>query len=327
MQISLNNYSNILKEIKETIQITKANIDKTVNQEKVLMSWKIGRTIEGFLSDQSQYGSQLIDQLERDVLIPQSTLYQMRLFYKTYPDLKEKKINLNWSHYRALITIKDQKERQYFENFALENALGSNDLRLEISRNKDKEIKIVKTSKQLYPKRGELFNYKLTTLAGSNKKFVDCGFKVFIEIETSLKPPLNVTSKKDKNGKISLSSTLTPKSKLYTYKAHLEKVVDGDTLRVVLDLGFGVRHKEILRLAGINAPEMKTVEGKSSAAALSKILKDVKFLVIKTNKVDIFGRYIADVFFEKGELDASKVASKGTYLNRLLLDKGLVELY
>jgi endonuclease YncB( thermonuclease family) len=114
----------------------------------------------------------------------------------------------------------------------------------------------------------------------------------------------------------------------YTYKAYLDRVIDGDTLHVTLDLGFKIRHKEILRLAKINAAEAATPEGKKAFAALQEILKDVPFLILKTNKTDIYGRYIADVFFgESSQKDPQKVADSGVYLNQLLLDRELVVKY
>ena len=90
-------------------------------------------------------------------------------------------------------------------------------------------------------------------------------------------------------------------SKIHTYKATLQKVVDGDTIRVELDLGFGVFHREILRLGKINTAERGTKKGTVATAKLKQILKNVKTLIIKTNKTDIYGRYIADVFLENTE--------------------------
>ncbi len=107
-------------------------------------------------------------------------------------------------------------------------------------------------------------------------------------------------------------------------------MVDGDTLQVNLDLGFKIEHREILRLAKINASEFDTVEGKLSAEALRKILKDVPFLIIKTNKTDIYGRYIADVFLAtrvKQSRRRLQIGDQGTYLNQLLLDRRLVWQY
>ena len=54
------------------------------------------------------------------------------------------------------------------------------------------------------------------------------------------------------------------------------------------------------------------------------------FLVIKTIKIDIFGRYVADIYFDKNKrkkLDPQEVANKGGYLNQLLIDKGSAELF
>lgn len=45
---------------------------------------------------------------------------------------------------------------------------------------------------------------------------------------------------------------------LYTYKARLDRVVDGDTVDVVIDLGFDIFHKCRCRLYGINTPESRT---------------------------------------------------------------------
>ena len=45
----------------------------------------------------------------------------------------------------------------------------------------------------------------------------------------------------------------------YRYKAKLGRVVDGDTMDVVIDLGFYVTMRERVRLKGINTPEIYKV--------------------------------------------------------------------
>ena len=45
---------------------------------------------------------------------------------------------------------------------------------------------------------------------------------------------------------------------MYTYKAKLVKVVDGDTIDVTIDLGFDVSVKKRVRFQGITAPESRT---------------------------------------------------------------------
>ena len=45
----------------------------------------------------------------------------------------------------------------------------------------------------------------------------------------------------------------------FVYQAELDRVVDGDTVDVILDLGFDVKlHKHRVRLAGIDTPESRT---------------------------------------------------------------------
>ena len=46
---------------------------------------------------------------------------------------------------------------------------------------------------------------------------------------------------------------------MYEYKCKIVKVIDGDTVDVDIDLGFGVwLHKERIRLYGIDTPESRT---------------------------------------------------------------------
>ena len=43
----------------------------------------------------------------------------------------------------------------------------------------------------------------------------------------------------------------------YTYKAHVDRVVDGDTFDVTVDLGFRITTYQRLRLAGVETPEVR----------------------------------------------------------------------
>ena len=68
---------------------------------------------------------------------------------------------------------------------------------------------------------------------------------------------------------------------LYQYKADLVKVIDGDTIEVDFDLGFGVwLRNQRIRLAGIDTPEIRTSDkemkamGKAALAGLIDVLDD-----------------------------------------------------
>jgi len=317
MEISLKNYKKLLSKIQQTINKTKKNIVEAVDYQKVLMSWEIGKEIELHLKgqDKADYGENLFLQLTKDTGIEKTSLYQMRAFYRSYPKMPSAKNSLSWSHYRNLIAVKDSETRQQLEDLVIEKSLGSNRLQKEIAAAK-KRKKIVKKSvekiAQLKVKRGALFTY-----AQNKNGEIDLGFNVFLE------------KKSDTFRQAQRNVTLISSKSDYTYVAKLERVVDGDTIHVKLDLGFGVKHHEILRLAKINAAESTTKEGKKATAFLKKTLSKVEFLIVKTNKTDIYGRYVADVFFDESgkEKDLQKIAESGTYLNQFLLNKKVVELW
>ena len=99
---------------------------------------------------------------------------------------------------------------------------------------------------------------------------------------------------------------------MYEYKCEVKRVVDGDTMDVILDLGFDVLHSVRVRLAGIDTPESRTrdldekARGKLSKAYLKESIKGKK-IVLKTRLKDSrgkFGRVIAEVWaeFEEGSL-------------------------
>ncbi len=333
MQISLKNYKKLLSEIQKIISKTEQNIVANVNREKVVMSWQIGKLVDEHLleNDSEKFRKKLLGELEKDTAITTRALYQMRAFYKAYPALPKAENDLSWSHYRSLSSIASEETRLRLENLTITDKLGTDKLQSKISKIKReaktrREENTTKKITKLFVKRGQVFTYKIVTSERST--FVDLGFNIFSKIKTSFASETLVESKKS-GEKISLKKSVAKPQQLHTYKAYLDKVVDGDTLHVTLDLGFGIEHKEILRLAKINAPEMSTDEGQKSSEALQKILKDVKFLIVKTNKTDVYGRYVADVFFNenKEETNPQKVADTGIYLNQLLLDRGSAEIF
>ncbi len=81
------------------------------------------------------------------------------------------------------------------------------------------------------------------------------------------------------------------------YVRKVENVVDGDTIDVLIDLGFDILFQSRVRLAGIDTPESRTsdkaekVLGLESKEYLKKQLKDAKSVVIKTEKMDSSEKY------------------------------------
>jgi micrococcal nuclease len=81
------------------------------------------------------------------------------------------------------------------------------------------------------------------------------------------------------------------------YVREIKNVVDGDTIDVVIDLGFNVLFEQRVRLAGIDTPESRTSDkfekslGLESKDYLKKQLKDAKSIVIRTEKMDSSEKY------------------------------------
>ncbi|NTW91114.1 MAG: nuclease [Erysipelotrichaceae bacterium] len=96
----------------------------------------------------------------------------------------------------------------------------------------------------------------------------------------------------------------------FTYKAVLNKIVDADTLDATLDLGFSVFKKVRCRLAGINAPELSTPEGKIAKQFLIETLPLNSEITVESKGYDKYGRSIAVIYFN------------GESINKKLLDTG-----
>tara|TARA_E500000331_G_C17174434_1_gene677622 strand:+ start:375 stop:797 length:423 start_codon:yes stop_codon:yes gene_type:complete len=84
---------------------------------------------------------------------------------------------------------------------------------------------------------------------------------------------------------------------MYEYGCTVERVVDGDTIDVVLDLGFDIRFKSRVRLYGIDTPESRTrdkdekVRGKMAGSFLKRAVKNGTKVVIQTKLKDSRGKY------------------------------------
>jgi len=108
------------------------------------------------------------------------------------------------------------------------------------------------------------------------------------------------------------------------YEYHIKevlKVYDGDTITVVIDLGFDVSIKQSIRLLGIDTPEMR---GESKQAAiksrdrLAELLKQNPDTYIKTylDKEEKYGRMLGELV----------IPNKGT-INQILINEGLAKEY
>lgn len=91
---------------------------------------------------------------------------------------------------------------------------------------------------------------------------------------------------------------------MYVYKAKLDRIIDGDTVDAVIDLGFDVSVHKRIRLAGIDTPESRTRDleekerGLASKARLEEMLEGGEF-ILESNEVGKYGRVLGTLFIEK----------------------------
>ena len=103
----------------------------------------------------------------------------------------------------------------------------------------------------------------------------------------------------------------------FSYRiSKVTKVVDGDTIDVIMDMGFDIMYKSRVRLFGIDTPESRTrnkdekVRGLLAKKYLQEALKAGNKLSIKTykdNETGKFGRILGDVFIDGKSINAQMV--------------------
>ena len=110
---------------------------------------------------------------------------------------------------------------------------------------------------------------------------------------------------------------------MYEYKVNILKVVDGDTVDVDIDLGFGVwLRNERVRLAGIDTPESRTsdaiekVFGQAAKDRLNSLLGAEAILISRISKSGDnvkgkFGRIIGNFKTKDGEVIADILMNEG----------------
>tara|TARA_R100000656_G_scaffold88948_1_gene64865 strand:- start:664 stop:1065 length:402 start_codon:yes stop_codon:yes gene_type:complete len=131
---------------------------------------------------------------------------------------------------------------------------------------------------------------------------------------------------------------------MYEYKVkEVVKVVDGDTIDVVIDLGFDLSKKERVRLAGIDTPESRTRDleekelGLEAKEYLATNLTNAKQLMISTEKDGKYGRMLGTIhinddivsmnqqMIDKGYAWEYDGGTKEKDLNELRVKRGIIQ--
>jgi micrococcal nuclease len=111
---------------------------------------------------------------------------------------------------------------------------------------------------------------------------------------------------------------------MYHYKIKkFNKIIDGDTVDLDIDLGFGITISQRVRLKGINTPETRTkdlVEKERGLAAkvwLEEQLSREGEWIIETYKEDKYGRILGTLY----------LVGDSTTINEWMMNEGIAEPY
>jgi predicted nuclease of restriction endonuclease-like (RecB) superfamily len=157
-----------IKEIRNIISQSRDNAVRSVNWERTVMYWKIGKRIfeeEQQGKERADYGAYLIKLLSEQ-LQPEfgsgfggRQLELMRQFFRTFTIANTLCSQFNWSHYKMLIRIPDEHKREYYIAEASNNNWTSRQLERQINSqlyerlllSNDKESVLAVARKEKYP--------------------------------------------------------------------------------------------------------------------------------------------------------------------------------
>jgi len=116
----------------------------------------------------------------------------------------------------------------------------------------------------------------------------------------------------------------------YIYRGKLERVVDGDTIDALIDVGFDIWVKKRIRYSGIDTWESRTrdlaekAKGLEAKARNKELLMEVSsksgYFRLKSYGVGKYGRVLGEIFIEDNE-------GKQYNINKTLISEGHAYVY
>ena len=317
-RLSRNSYTTLKEKIAQTLQEGRRRAERLVENEKLRTHWNAGRLIENYVrkeqkteSGRAQYGKKTVQKLSRDLEINPTDLYYSWVLAKTNPIFSTLR-KLRWSHHRLLLTVKDPEQRKALEEQAFKEDWTIKVLEQKISGGKAQSRKErEEANRRFVPKRGKLQTYRIAAGARPEDPLrVDLGFSGFRPLNPDQAQRFKEGDLVEGTAAGALKKSSATKFELYTYKARVLRVVDGDTLWVNVYSGLETEFEQKLRLRAIDAPERDTPEGQTAKKFVEDALAGLDFIEITTTKPDKWDRYLSDIWI--GEIN----------LNKQLLDYG-----
>jgi endonuclease YncB( thermonuclease family) len=306
-------------------------------QREIEIAWvrtyhETGRLIQEHIllnKDRADYGAKVYRRLARDTGASERKLYECAQFYRRIPILRSG-AKFNWASYRVLCQVAEPAQRLALMKEA--EKAGWNAVQIiERVRALNATLDVASTSAPaqpasdlLTPKRGIVRRYRVLAQedgfgpAGADGLCVDLGFKLYLPLSPaqSRYRAAGEIVRVDAEGVVWAVADGKP-TDLFTYEVAVRRVIDGDTL----EIGVALPHLTLrvkLRLRGLDCPEIATPEGKVAKRVVEALVRDAQSVTIYSSKPDKYDRYLADVFFKRG--DGTEI-----FLNNHLLENGHAE--
>ena len=126
--------------VKDVLEQARKRVYRNIQSEMVLCYWQIGKMIvekQGGKA-KAQFGDSLIKELSIQMTkdfgrgFTETNLRYMRLFYITFPNCHTVCDELSWSHYRLIISLQNENERNFYIKEAIDCNLSVRQLAREI---------------------------------------------------------------------------------------------------------------------------------------------------------------------------------------------------
>ena len=303
---------------------------------KVETHWLVGDALCAHIDAHggSTYGQQVVRNLSKDIHLAESTLYEIVRFRRVVPDPNlYARRDFAWSHFRALIHLPTPEQFERYARLAVEHGWSTRQLKRAIETDGHLVYETSIPAARLRPSFGEPFTYRVVAdqLLPEEPSAIDFGFHHVWVPGADLPgfagavPGDRVTLAPARTGL--RARVRDDRPGLWTYPARVRRIVDGDTLDVVVDLQLGRRAFPRLRLRGVDTSELYTQKGEQARRFVEAELATCPAVVIATRRTDTYGRFLADVKYLAGQADPRTILAQGTYLNGRLLKEGLAVRY
>ena len=355
--MAITTYTILLKNIRTELDEGRRRAEEAVQRHLVATYLKIGQMLHQHIdanteddSGRAGYGQGVIQELAVDVGISQQRLYEMLRVYRAFSIFRPAG-KLGWTHFVLLASIKDPLERQFYLDQATRYRWSRPHLRAQIQA-RTHLLKASPESDPLTPRRGRLYTYRILQ-ANDHSITFDLGMHHSATVSRAQLSPNTIPLTSSRGSREDtlpdhLESGRPPRierravsitkndstyalteadlSRLYTYACTVHRIIDGDTIDVRLDYGFGFTHRQRVRLRAIDTPEMNTPDGPRAKAFVEERLVPGDTIVVTTARVGRYGRYVADVFYAKGRMRKERIAQRGRCLNQELVEADLARI-